>query len=79
MDNKSRIQMGIKVLALFLWAIAIIATCAGLWNAAVKTKQVEGFYIFTSIVAFIINGLAIYVRARSISNEYETDKKEGRR
>jgi dolichyl-phosphate-mannose--protein O-mannosyl transferase len=71
--------MGIKVLALFLWAIAIIATCAGLWNAATETKQVGGFYIFASIVAFIINGLAIYVRARSIAKEYEADKEEGRR
>ena len=79
MTNKTRIEMGLKVLALVLWGLTLIITCAGLWNAAVKTKQVEGFYIFTSIVAFIINGLAIYVRARSISNEYETDKKEGRR
>lgn len=71
MDNKSRTLLFIKALALFLWGLAIIATCAGLWNAAVKTKQVEGFYIFASIVAFIINGIAIYVRARSISNEYK--------
>lgn len=71
MGNKSRTLLFIKALALFIWGLAIIATCAGLWNAAVKTKEVEGFYIFASILAFIINGIAIYVRARSISNEYK--------
>lgn len=71
MDNKSRTLLFIKALALFIWGLAIIATCAGLWNAAVKTKEVEGFYIFASILAFIINGIAIYVRARSISNEFK--------
>ena len=71
MDNKSRTLLFIKALALFIWGLAIIATCAGLWNAAVKTKEVEGFYIFASILAFIINGIAIYARARSISNEYK--------
>lgn len=71
MNNKSRALLGFKALALFLWAFAIIATCAGLWNAAVTTKQVEGFYIFASIVAFIINGVAIFVCARRISKEFD--------
>ena len=70
--------MGIKVLALFIWGLAVIITCAGLWNAAAETKQVDGIYIAASVLTFIINGIAIYVRARSVSKEYETDKEQER-
>ena len=67
--------MGLKVLALVLWGLSIIITCAGLWNAAVDTHQVPAFYVVASVVAFAINVVAIIVRAKSVSKEYEVDKK----
>ena len=78
MTNKTRIQMGVKVLSLVLWGLAIIATCAGLWNAAAGAKSipgysVHGFYIVASVVALAINVVAIVVRAKSVAKHYEHD------
>ena len=64
--------MGLKVLALVLWGIVLIASCAGLWNAAAGEKP-SGFYIGASVALFIINGASIFLCARKIAKNYEHD------
>jgi len=78
MTNKTRIEMGLKVLALVLWGLTLIITCAGLWNAAADAKsipgyQVPGLYIVASVALFIINGVAIFLNAKKVSKQYEHD------
>ena len=54
MTNKTRLAEGAKILALIIWAMCTIATCAGLWNAATEIK-VSGFYIAASIILCLAN------------------------
>ena len=66
MSNKNNIKLGAQILALVLWALVVIISCAGLWNAAAGEKP-TGFYIGASVLLFIINGVAIYFCAKSIT------------
>ena len=53
-DNKYRIGLGLKVIALLLWAFLTIATCAGVWNYNPETT-----IVVASVALLIVNGYAI--------------------
>lgn len=69
MTNKTRLQEGAIFLALVIWTMCVIATCAGLWNAATEIK-VGGFYIATSIATLIINLAAIFFCGKKTYEKY---------
>lgn len=77
MTNKTRIEMGLKVIALVIWGMFIIFTCAGVWNYADDLKGAEGFrfVLVSSIAAFIISGVGFFFIARRVKKDYEIDKK----
>lgn len=52
--NKNNIKEGLAKLALVLYAIITIITCAGVWNSCE-----EGFVRLMAGVLFACNGLAI--------------------
>ena len=60
-DNKYRIGLGLKVIALLLWAFLTIATCAGVWNFCKETTV-----IIASVALLIVNGYAILRKALAI-------------
>ena len=69
MTNKTRLEMGAKVVALFLFGLLTIITCAGVWNYCPETwvKWCAG-------ALFVCNGIGIYFLAKRISDKYETDE-----
>ena len=69
MNNKFRFQEFAIFAALIVWAVCLIATCAGLWNAATQVK-VGGFVIATSIVTVVINLAAIVLIWKKTWDKY---------
>ena len=57
-ENKERIVKWIKIVALIVWALATIITCAGVWNYCP-----EDFVKAVAVALFIANGYAIYRKA----------------
>lgn len=69
MTNKTRLAEGTKILALIIWAMCTIATCARLWNAAAEIK-IGGFYIVTSIVLLLTNLFVIGYCGKKVWGNY---------
>lgn len=77
MTNKTRIKMGLTVIALVIWGMFIIFTCAGVWNFAGDLKGADGFrfVLVSSIAAFIISAAGFFFIARRVKKDYEIDEK----
>ena len=63
-ENKSRLEKGLKVLAIFVYALITIITCAAVWNAGVGA--------FLSVVAFALlasNGYMIYNEVKKLKED----------
>lgn len=63
-ENKSRLEKGLKVLAVFVYALITIITCAAVWNAGVGA--------FLSVVAFALlasNGYMIYNEVKKLKED----------
>ena len=63
-ENKSRLEKGLKVLAIFVYALITIITCAAVWNA--------GGGAFLSVVAFALlasNGYMIYNEVKKLKED----------
>lgn len=61
MDNKSRIKWGLKTLALVLYGLLTIATCAGVWN-----YNPEGFIKWCALALGLCNAGVIVYLAKTI-------------
>ena len=70
MNNKQTLKFFAQVVALMLWTLLVIISCAGLWNAAAGEKP-SSFYIGASVVLFIVNGVVIFLCARKLSKQIE--------
>ena len=64
MDNNSRIAKGIKVIALAVYGLLAIATCAAVWNYCPE-PAVKWF----AGALFVFNGISIYLHAKNIKTE----------
>ena len=53
-ENKYRIGLGLKAVALLLWAFLTIATCVGVWNYNPETT-----IVVASVALLLVNGYAI--------------------
>lgn len=60
--DKKDVAEWLKSLALCVWGVATVVTCAGVWN-----KCPEAFYKATAVVLFVANGYAIYRKAKLIN------------
>ena len=67
-EKKKKIVRIASIVLLFLYAIAVIATCAAVWNS----KQ-GAFPSICAIVVFAVNGWCIYSNAKVLK---EAGKKE---
>ena len=54
-DNKNRILMGLRMLALVIWLVLVIITCAGVWNF----DKEEGFVRWCAFLLMAVNLCAI--------------------
>lgn len=68
MTNKTRLEMGALVLALVIFGMLTIVTCAGVWNHCpeVWVKWCAGGL-------FACNAAAIFVLGKKVSDKYEHD------
>lgn len=73
-DNKNRIECGLEVIALVIWAFVTIATCAAVWNYCK-----EAFPCVVAALLFIINGYAIYRKAKSVAEVFKSFINKGER
>ena len=64
MDNNSRIKKGIKIIALALYGLLTIATCAGVWNFCPE-PAVKWF----TAALFAANAGVIWYLAKTIKTE----------
>lgn len=63
-ENKSRLEKGLKVLAVFVYALITIITCAAVWNAGVGA-----FLSITALVLLVLNGYVIYNEVKKIKED----------
>jgi len=70
-DNKIRVMKGIKVIALVIYGILTIATCAGVWNFCPE-KAVK---VFAGLL-LCANALVIYVIAKKVPVEKKEEEKK---
>lgn len=54
-DNKNRILKGLRMLALVIWLVLVIITCAGVWNF----DKEEGFVRWCAFLLMAVNLFAI--------------------
>ena len=59
MNNKDNLIKGAKVLGLIVWGMAVIATCAAVWNAAEAA-----IICAASIVTLVTSGIHVYKTAK---------------
>jgi Pyruvate/2-oxoacid:ferredoxin oxidoreductase delta subunit len=64
MNNKSRIAKGVKIIALVIYGMLTIATCAGVWNFCPE-RAVKLF----SAALFAANGGVIWYLAKTIKTD----------
>ena len=69
-DNKLRLAYGLKMIALGLWALLTIITCAGVWNSCP-----EGFVKWMALALLICNGLVIFFYGKRIRKEFKANMK----
>lgn len=69
-ENKIKINYALSIFLLFVYAIAVIATCAAVWNAKAGV-----FPSVCAVAVFIVNGWDIYKGARNIKWK-DVDKEE---
>lgn len=62
-ENKYRVERGLKVFGLFIWAILTIATCCVIWNAKAGAPA-----SVLSGVLLLANALVIFLIARSFKS-----------
>ena len=67
-EKKKKILRIATIVLLFLNAIAVIATCAAVWNS-----NPDAFHSVCAIVVFAVNGWCIYSNAKVLK---EAGKKE---
>lgn len=60
-ENKYRINRGLKVFGLFIWAVLTIATCAVVWNA----KAGASATVLAGIL-LVVNAVVIFLIAKSM-------------
>lgn len=63
MDNKDRLIKGAKVLGLAIWGMAVIATCAAVWNAAAP-----GIICVAAGATMLTSGWSIYKEAKKLKD-----------
>lgn len=66
-DNKNRIECGLEILALAVWAFATIVTCAAVWNYCT-----ELFPCIVSGILLVTNGFAIYRKMRAVRKTFRS-------
>lgn len=69
MNNKTRFQEWLIIVALILWVGMTIITCSGLWNAATEVK-VAPFYIVVSIVLSVATCAAAFFIGKKVWGYY---------
>ena len=66
MTNKTRLEMGAKVIALVIFGMLTIVVCAGVWNYCP-----EAWVKWAAGALFACNGFAIYKLGKKVSEDYE--------
>lgn len=63
MDNKDGLIKGVKVLGLVIWGMAVIATCAAVWNAAAP-----GIICVAAGITMLTSGWSIFKEAKKLKD-----------
>lgn len=69
MTNKTRLEMGAKVITLFIFGVLTIIVCAGILNTCpeVWVKWCAGFLL-------LFTAAAIFFTAKKVNAQYQTDE-----
>lgn len=69
MNNKIRVTLGVEIIALVIWGLLTIATCAGVWNFCP-----EGAVKWFATALFLANGAAIFFIAKNLKKQFPADE-----
>ena len=67
-ENEYKLNKALEILALFIYAMLTIATCAAVWNS----RPGVSVSIF-AILLFLANGYVVYRKVKKLTDEEHED------
>lgn len=72
MTNKTRLEMGAKIIALVILGMLTIVTCAAIWNHSSEAcGAIEPWVKWCAGALFACNAFAIFVFGKKVAKDYE--------